>query len=72
MCPYKGTFRLHQSFRWLYPQGSPLPIPNREVKPNVADGNAVIGVRVGRRPLALFVLYNPISFLFQPQIFTNS
>ena len=34
--------------RWLLRRGSPLPIPNREVKPACADGTAVCG-RVCRR-----------------------
>ena len=29
--------------RWLLHWGSPLPIPNREVKPNSADGTAFVG-----------------------------
>jgi hypothetical protein len=28
--------------RWLLQRGSPLPIPNREVKPACADGTAVM------------------------------
>lgn len=28
--------------RWLLRRGSPLPIPNREVKPDCADGTAVM------------------------------
>ena len=28
--------------RWLLRRGSPLPIPNREVKPASADGTAVM------------------------------
>ena len=31
---------------------SPLPIPNREVKPVSADGTALCGGRVGRCPFA--------------------
>ena len=34
--------------RWLLRRGSPLPIPNREVKPDCADGTAICG-RVCRR-----------------------
>lgn len=37
-----------KSLGWLQRQGSPLPIPNREVKPACADGTATRG-RVGRR-----------------------
>ena len=40
--------------RWLWQRGSPLPIPNREVKPVSADGTANCG-RVCRR---LFYLPN--------------
>ena len=29
--------------RWLWQRGSPLPIPNREVKPVSADGTAICG-----------------------------
>jgi hypothetical protein len=43
--------------RWLLRRGSPLPIPNRVVKPACADGTAICG-RVCRR---LFLL-NPNLF----------
>ena len=33
---------------WLWRWGTPLPIPNREVKPTSADGTAFTGGRVGR------------------------
>lgn len=33
---------LQTSLRWLLRRGSPLPIPNREVKPDCADGTAVM------------------------------
>ena len=42
---YKSVNRF---FRWLYPRCSPLPIPNREVKPARADGTALRCGRVGR------------------------
>ena len=45
------------SFRWLLRWGPPLPIPNREVKPNSADGTGIPTGRVGRRPF-----YNPDFF----------
>ena len=32
-----------QNLRWLLRRGSPLPIPNREVKPACADGTAICG-----------------------------
>jgi hypothetical protein len=44
------TYRdpLQNDLRWLLRRGSPLPIPNREVKPACADGTAICG-RVCRR-----------------------
>ena len=33
---------LQNDLRWLLRRGSPLPIPNREVKPACADGTAVM------------------------------
>ena len=38
----------NKTLRWLLRRGSPLPIPNREVKPACADGTAFCG-RVCRR-----------------------
>ena len=32
----------HKNLRWLLRRGSPLPISNREVKPDCADGTAVM------------------------------
>ena len=46
---------LANDLRWLLRRGSPLPIPNREVKPACADGTAICG-RVCRR----LSLKNPI------------
>src|SRR5690606_24002459 len=43
--------RSNKIFRCLYRRCPPLPIPNREVKPARADGTAVTGGRVGRRPI---------------------
>ena len=43
-----GGYPLHKHLRWLLRRGSPLPIPNREVKPACADGTAICG-RVCRR-----------------------
>ena len=34
--------RNKNSLRWLLRRGSPLPIPNREVKPACADGTAIL------------------------------
>ena len=31
-----------KNLRWLLRRGSPLPIPNREVKPACADGTAIL------------------------------
>ena len=39
---------MQNDLRWLLRRGSPLPIPNREVKPDCADGTAICG-RVCRR-----------------------
>ncbi len=33
---------LQNDLRWLLRRGSPLPISNREVKPDCADGTAVM------------------------------
>ena len=45
------TNNQHKIFRCLYRRCPPLPIPNREVKPARANGTAVTGGRVGRRPI---------------------
>src|SRR5436190_16724687 len=45
------------TLRWLLRRGSPLPIPNREVKPACADGTAICG-RVCRR----LSFENPVSY----------
>ena len=34
---------MQNDLRWLLRRGSPLPIPNREVKPVCADGTAICG-----------------------------
>ena len=36
-------------FWWLWSECSPLPIPNREVKPHIADDTALVCGKVGRR-----------------------
>ena len=41
----------HPGLRWPWRRGTPLPIPNRTVKPASADGTATPGGRVGRRLL---------------------
>jgi hypothetical protein len=48
---------LQNDLRWLLRRGSPLPIPNRVVKPACADGTAICG-RVCRR----LSLWNPSFF----------
>ena len=35
--------KIYKTLRWLLQQGSPLPIPNREVKLVSADGTAFVG-----------------------------
>src|SRR5690606_7274726 len=49
-CSLKETLKI---FGCLYRRCSPLPIPNRAVKPARADGIAVTGGRVGRCLLLL-------------------
>ena len=63
---------LQNDWRWLLRRGSPLPIPNREVKPACADGTAICG-RVCRRlfsgkpvltnRLSCFYTWSPLGFL---------
>ena len=36
-------------FWWLWSECPPLPIPNREVKPHIADDTALVRGKVGRR-----------------------
>ena len=38
-----------KTFWWLLSRCSPLPIPNREVKPGIADDTALVCGKVGRR-----------------------
>ena len=75
---YKTKFKLslyyvirYLKFRWPWRRGTPLTIPNREVKPVSADGTAIPSGRVGRRlarsPFTLregafFMRYIQISF----------
>ena len=55
-------------FWWLWSGCSPLPIPNREVKPRIADDTALVCGKVGRRQFFIresisvpfFCLSNPI------------
>ena len=66
LCDSKSwpTPRSRTTIRWLLHWGSPLPIPNREVKPNSADGTAT-GGRVCRRLLRTpSLLWRGFLFLF--------
>ena len=45
--------------RWLLRRGSPLPIPNREVKPDCADGTAVMW-----ESMSLPFFMEPYSFIW--------
>ena len=49
-------------FWWLWSGCSPLPIPNREVKPRIADDTALVCGKVGRRQS--FYKSIPIGMLF--------
>ena len=42
MLLYQVQHPLQNDLRWLLRRGSPLPIPNREVKPACADGTAIL------------------------------
>ena len=48
-------------FWWLWSECSPLPIPNREVKPHIADDTALVCGKVGRRQ---FFIREPIPVPF--------
>ena len=52
--------------RWLLRRGSPLPIPNRVVKPACADGTAICG-RVCRRLSLLNPNLYRLGFFFYIQ-----
>ena len=54
---------LNKILRWLLRRGSPLPIPNREVKPACADGTAICG-RVCRRLSLKTLFLTKRGFLF--------
>ena len=54
---------LQNDLRWLLRRGSPLPIPNREVKPACADGTAICG-RVCRRLSLLNPNLDRLGFFF--------
>ena len=44
-----SKFKIKVYFWWLWSECSPLPIPNREVKPHIADDTALVCGKVGRR-----------------------
>jgi hypothetical protein len=50
---------LQNALRWLLRRGSPLPIPNREVKPDCADGTAVMW-----ESMSLPFFRKPYSFIW--------
>ena len=71
-CPFIMSLR-YLKFRWPWRRGTPLTIPNREVKPVSADGTAIPSGRVGRRlarsPFTLregafFMRYIQIAFYY--------
>ena len=49
-------------FWWLWSECSPLPIPNREVKPHIADDTALVCGKVGRRQSFLRAFHLGCSF----------
>ena len=55
-------------FWWLWSECSPLPIPNREVKPHIADDTALVCGKVGRRQFFIRAFREGCSFflLFLP------
>jgi hypothetical protein len=57
---------MQNDLRWLLRRGSPLPIPNREVKPACADGTAVCG-RVCRRLLFKILIMYLMGIFFVKQ-----
>ena len=61
-------------FWWLLSGCSPLPIPNREVKPRIADDTAFICGKVGRRQSfywKLEILLGLSLFLYIPHHWCN-
>ena len=62
-------------FWWLWSECSPLPIPNREVKPHIADDTALVCGKVGRRQSfkehpnrgALFLYFNKTFVYLQKE-----
>ena len=49
-------------FWWLWSECSPLPIPNREVKPHIADDTALVCGKVGRRQFFIRASQSGCSF----------
>ena len=49
LCPIVSRQSAGSIFWWLWSKCSPLPIPNREVKPCIADDTALVCGKVGRR-----------------------
>ena len=43
MLSYYNAINAYDDLRWLLRRGSPLPIPNRAVKPDSADGTTKVG-----------------------------
>ena len=54
---------LQNGLRWLLRRGSPLPIPNREVKPDCADGTAVMWESMSL-PFFLVTLAKTVRVIF--------
>ena len=54
------------TFWWLWSGCSPLPIPNREVKPRIADDTALVCGKVGRRQSFLRGSLSGSSFFYAP------
>ena len=52
-------------FWWLWSGCSPLPIPNREVKPRIADDTALVCGKVGRRQFFIRAFREGCSFFAQ-------
>ena len=51
-------------FWWLWSECSPLPIPNREVKPHIADDTALVRGKVGRRQSFIKEFQSGLLFYF--------
>ena len=51
-------------FWWLWSECSPLPIPNREVKPHIADDTALVCGKVGRRQSFIRAFQSGMLFFY--------